>query len=305
MPSSSDKQKKFVLAKRNEYGSKENTPDKWTWIWEDSWLKVEKILEDSKGHGKFKAWITPDKELLIFSTKLNHKDVLPITLKYESALKIGYIRVFINDEGIIFINCCKYDNYKFKIINDTVHKHLVFHNRNITICDVDDLKTYTYKPMMKECSVKFTTYKRLTEEEVNEAVEYDYVVRDGKKVRKAKSTKKGYKIDTSGTSPKEVKASSSEIRNRKKGAIKASRKPTKSAEINKRKKSTNKRTWESINEDISIPLNKGDAFKFGKFKNKTAIYDHHYTNEKGDLIIVTDTGKIVPMCKIRLIQGEK
>lgn len=59
-----------------------------------------------------------------------------------------------------------------------------------------------------------------------------------------------------------------------------------------------------INEDITIPLNRGDSFKFGKFKNKTAVYDSHYFNDKGDLIIVTPSGKEIPASKIRLMSEE-
>ena len=58
----------------------------------------------------------------------------------------------------------------------------------------------------------------------------------------------------------------------------------------------------NIYEDINIPLNKGDHFKYGKFKNKDAIYDSYYINDKGDIVIKTDTGKEIPACKIRLIQ---
>lgn len=60
-----------------------------------------------------------------------------------------------------------------------------------------------------------------------------------------------------------------------------------------------------FNEDITIPLNPGDKFYFGKFKNKSAIYDSHYINDKGDLIIRTDIGKEIPACKIRLMQEDK
>jgi hypothetical protein len=59
-----------------------------------------------------------------------------------------------------------------------------------------------------------------------------------------------------------------------------------------------------FNEDITIPLNKGDSFLWGKWKNKSAVYDSHYINDKGDPIIVTDTGKEIPMCKIRLLTEE-
>lgn len=56
-----------------------------------------------------------------------------------------------------------------------------------------------------------------------------------------------------------------------------------------------------FNEDIVIPLNKNDKFFYGKFKNKTAVYDSHYINEKGDIVIVTPEGKEIPMAKIRLM----
>jgi hypothetical protein len=58
--------------------------------------------------------------------------------------------------------------------------------------------------------------------------------------------------------------------------------------------------YKSLFEDIKIPLEPGDEFLHGKFKNKTSIYKSHYTNDKGDLIIVTDTGKEIPAMKIRM-----
>lgn len=60
-----------------------------------------------------------------------------------------------------------------------------------------------------------------------------------------------------------------------------------------------------LSEDIAIPLSKGDTFFYGKFKNKQAIYASDYINDKGDPIIVTDTGKEIPMCKIRLMTEKK
>lgn len=56
-----------------------------------------------------------------------------------------------------------------------------------------------------------------------------------------------------------------------------------------------------FNEDITIPLNPGDKFYFGKFKNKSAIYDSHYINDKGDLVIVTDSGRELLVSNLRLI----
>lgn len=55
-------------------------------------------------------------------------------------------------------------------------------------------------------------------------------------------------------------------------------------------------------ENIEIPLKKGDTFYYGRFKNKTGIYDHHYFNDKGDLIVVLDSGKEIGGAKIRLVK---
>ena len=61
------------------------------------------------------------------------------------------------------------------------------------------------------------------------------------------------------------------------------------------------KNYTRLTEDIIIPLNIGDHFKYGKWKNKSAVYASDYVNEKGDLIIITDTGKEISACKIRLI----
>ena len=55
-------------------------------------------------------------------------------------------------------------------------------------------------------------------------------------------------------------------------------------------------------EDIVIPLEKGDTFLWGKWKNKKAIFDRIEKDEKGQDVIITDTGKSIPLLKIRLIQ---
>jgi hypothetical protein len=58
----------------------------------------------------------------------------------------------------------------------------------------------------------------------------------------------------------------------------------------------------NIYEDISIPLNINDTFKYGKFKNKTGIVKSFGKNEKGEDIIITDDGKEIQLLKIRLIK---
>jgi hypothetical protein len=65
-----------------------------------------------------------------------------------------------------------------------------------------------------------------------------------------------------------------------------------------------KRYKRFFTEDIVIPLNPGDTFLYGKFKNKTGIYKSSYYNEKGDLIIVLDSGKEIGGAKLRLIKED-
>ena len=42
MPSTSEQQRKLVFAKRGQYKTKADTPDKWKWVWNDDWLTVKK-----------------------------------------------------------------------------------------------------------------------------------------------------------------------------------------------------------------------------------------------------------------------
>lgn len=60
------------------------------------------------------------------------------------------------------------------------------------------------------------------------------------------------------------------------------------------------------NEDINIPLNKGDNILYGKFKNKKAIVQDVKNDDKGQPILDTNKGD-VQLLKIRipkLMNGE-
>ena len=41
MPSTSEKQRRFIWAKRREYGKKKSTPKKWKWIWKPEWVQLK------------------------------------------------------------------------------------------------------------------------------------------------------------------------------------------------------------------------------------------------------------------------
>ena len=58
--------------------------------------------------------------------------------------------------------------------------------------------------------------------------------------------------------------------------------------------------YKPLLEDITIKLNKGDSFKWGKFKNKSAIFDHFEKDDKGQDIVVTNTGLKIILLHIRL-----
>lgn len=48
MPSVSQSQRGLIFARRNKYGSKENTPKKWEWIWDEKWENKGKLPEKVK-----------------------------------------------------------------------------------------------------------------------------------------------------------------------------------------------------------------------------------------------------------------
>jgi hypothetical protein len=58
MPSTSEKQRRFIWAKRREYKKKKSTPKKWKWIWKPEWVDLKESLILS-----FKEFISKPTEL--------------------------------------------------------------------------------------------------------------------------------------------------------------------------------------------------------------------------------------------------
>jgi hypothetical protein len=52
MPTVSQQQRGLVFGKRNQYGSKENTPKKWKWVWEEEWENKGKLPKYKKKNKK-------------------------------------------------------------------------------------------------------------------------------------------------------------------------------------------------------------------------------------------------------------
>ena len=55
MPAKTEKQRRFIFAKRSQYKNKKQTPKKWKWIWGSEWIK----LQESKvmNFDQFESWI--------------------------------------------------------------------------------------------------------------------------------------------------------------------------------------------------------------------------------------------------------
>lgn len=62
---------------------------------------------------------------------------------------------------------------------------------------------------------------------------------------------------------------------------------------------------ENIYEDVSLPINKNDIIFYGKFKNKKGVVSDIIKNEKGDYFVVLDSGKQIPLLRVRLGLGEE
>lgn len=75
MPAKSQQQLKLIYAKRNQYGNKSKTPEKWKWVWDEEWTEgakfnklPEKVEEENRIITRFSDYDTvneyyfPEKE---------------------------------------------------------------------------------------------------------------------------------------------------------------------------------------------------------------------------------------------------
>lgn len=63
--------------------------------------------------------------------------------------------------------------------------------------------------------------------------------------------------------------------------------------------------YKRYEEDIVLPINKNDIIFYGKFKNKKGVVADIIKNEKGDYFVVLDSGKQIPLLRVRLGLGEE
>lgn len=48
MPAKSQAQRGLIFSRRDQYGSKKNTPKKWKWIWDEDWENKGKLPKKVK-----------------------------------------------------------------------------------------------------------------------------------------------------------------------------------------------------------------------------------------------------------------
>ena len=54
MPAKSQAQRGLIFARRDQYGSKKNTPKKWKWIWDEDWENKGKLPKRKRKKKKVK-----------------------------------------------------------------------------------------------------------------------------------------------------------------------------------------------------------------------------------------------------------
>lgn len=119
MPSHSEQQRKFIFAKRNQYGSKDKAPEKWKWVFDKEWETIEEMTY-KKIFTEEKHWITlnpKQKEKLLEDLRLSdlmqHSGMSDFTTRFRKArnklvkgeantAKLKSIKVNRNQDYIIF-----------------------------------------------------------------------------------------------------------------------------------------------------------------------------------------------------------
>jgi len=66
MPAASQQQRGLIFGKRNQYGSIENTPKKWKWVWEEGWENKGKLPKYKKKKKKLN-----ESKIITFTQMIN------------------------------------------------------------------------------------------------------------------------------------------------------------------------------------------------------------------------------------------
>jgi len=70
MPVKSQQQRKFIFAKRGQYGDEKHTPKEWKWVWEPGWENKGKLPKRVKKKKKNKRI---NEQVLTFEQFINEE----------------------------------------------------------------------------------------------------------------------------------------------------------------------------------------------------------------------------------------
>jgi len=80
MPSRSEKQRKFIFAKRGQFKSRDKAPDKWKWVFDKEWEEIEENIIMKPYKRKFEEKIEEGKHgLYLFRDTINLQNPFSIT----------------------------------------------------------------------------------------------------------------------------------------------------------------------------------------------------------------------------------
>jgi hypothetical protein len=69
MPAKSQAQRGLIFARRDQYGSKKNTPKKWKWIWSEDWENKGKLPKKKKKKKNESALVSESLEEFLNESK--------------------------------------------------------------------------------------------------------------------------------------------------------------------------------------------------------------------------------------------
>lgn len=284
MPSSTERQKRYVYYLRDKYKDKASTPEKYQWVWNDEWLTVKKEQRQ-----QLTIWKSIYKEEEIDQTKT------PEFKKW-----FGKSKVVKNGKPLIVYHGSSIGFNTFDAKKIGSHTDDGIWGKGFYFSDERTAKKYGANVVGVFLSIK-NPYMITGKESIQEVADYleideSILKADAGFVRPyipyigvftSHIKEKGHDgiiVDRGGISNEFVVFNANQI---------------KSATDNNGNFSKNSN---NIYESLTLPIEKGDTILWGKWKNKRAVVDHFDVNEKNEPVIVTDTGKIIPLLKVRLMK---
>jgi len=157
MPASSEKQRRFIWAKRRSYGKKKDTPKKWKWIWKPEWVKLKEsfthILRFEQFNESYGTLSKTDMETvedlcLDFIEKWNLESTI-----YTSSIEnnVGYLSLQMFDRFHMQFSVQLNENFNWEIVGESFQSDL----RNL----LSRIQKYGFDIMEIVWNSKFSKYR--------------------------------------------------------------------------------------------------------------------------------------------------